>query len=70
MAHLPVYLADFSMFNAPDELKVDFYKSQEAAWRWKVTKCNRRQQTFASDSKLPAPFCSTHGACYNALSSM
>jgi hypothetical protein len=37
MAHLPVYLADFSCFNAPDELKVDFFKSQEAAWKWKVS---------------------------------
>jgi hypothetical protein len=36
MAELPIYLADFSCFNAPEELKVDFYKSQEAAWRWKV----------------------------------
>jgi hypothetical protein len=37
MAHLPIYLADFSCFNAPDELKVDFFKSQEAAWKWKVS---------------------------------
>jgi len=36
MANMPVYLADFSCFNAPDELKVDFRESQEAAWRWKV----------------------------------
>jgi hypothetical protein len=33
---LPIYLVDFSCFAAPDELKVDYNKSQEAAWRWKV----------------------------------
>jgi hypothetical protein len=36
MAQLPIYLVDFSCFSAPDELKVDYNKSQEAAWRWKV----------------------------------
>eukprot|EP00878_Enallax_costatus_P041492 GHUV01048285.1.p1 GENE.GHUV01048285.1~~GHUV01048285.1.p1 ORF type:complete len:121 (+),score=22.42 GHUV01048285.1:194-556(+) len=39
MASLPVYLADYSMFHAPDELRVPFHESQEAAWKWKaVTK--------------------------------
>lgn len=36
MATLPVYLVDFSCFNAPEELRVDYQESQAAAWRWKV----------------------------------
>jgi hypothetical protein len=36
MSNLPVYLVDYSMFNPPAELRVDFYKSQDDAWKWKV----------------------------------
>lgn len=31
-----MYLVDYSCYNAPKELRVDFHKSQEAAWNWKV----------------------------------
>lgn len=46
MAHLPVYLADFACFEAPDELKVDFFKSQDDAWRWKC--CTKEKHDFVS----------------------
>jgi hypothetical protein len=36
MSNLPVYLVDYSMFNPPEELRVDFYRSQDDAWKWKV----------------------------------
>jgi hypothetical protein len=32
----PIYLADFTCFDPPEELRVDFEASQQAAWRWKV----------------------------------
>jgi hypothetical protein len=34
------------MFNPPAELRVDFYKSQDDAWKWKV----RRSQWTLHDS--------------------
>eukprot|EP00775_Hariotina_reticulata_P014382 gene14382-14484_t len=43
---MSVYLADFSCFNAPDELKVDFRQSQEAAWKWKC--CTKEKHDFVS----------------------
>lgn len=36
MAHLPLFLVDYSCFQAPEELRVPFNESQDAAWRWKV----------------------------------
>jgi hypothetical protein len=46
---LPIYLVDFSCFSAPDELKVDYNKSQEAAWRWKVrsSRCGWASQQYS-----------------------
>jgi hypothetical protein len=38
MAGMPVFLVDYSLFNAPDELRVGFDETQAAAWRWKVRK--------------------------------
>lgn len=38
MTHnMPVYLVDYSCFHAPEECRVDFRESQEAAFRWKVS---------------------------------
>ena len=42
MASLPIYLADFTCYNPPEEYLVDFYKSQEEAWRWKVRDAARQ----------------------------
>ncbi|WIA35445.1 hypothetical protein OEZ86_003885 [Tetradesmus obliquus] len=60
MAHLPVYLADFSCFNAPDELKVDFFKSQEAAWKWKC--CTKAKHDFVSKIFLASGISTTQTA--------
>lgn len=55
MAHLPVYLIEFSCFNAPEELRVDYHLSEEAAWKWKVREVAEgaselhRRQLFLTD---------------------
>jgi hypothetical protein len=36
MANLPLFLVDYSCFNAPEECRQDWLKSQEDAWNWKV----------------------------------
>ncbi|WIA41915.1 hypothetical protein OEZ86_009230 [Tetradesmus obliquus] len=46
MANLPVYLVDYSMFTPPAELRVDFYKSQDDAWKWKC--CSKDKHDFVS----------------------
>eukprot|EP00882_Tetradesmus_deserticola_P033728 GHRQ01038552.1.p1 GENE.GHRQ01038552.1~~GHRQ01038552.1.p1 ORF type:complete len:181 (+),score=14.29 GHRQ01038552.1:767-1309(+) len=46
MSNLPVYLVDYSMFSPPAELRVDFYRSQADAWKWKC--CTKDKHDFVS----------------------
>lgn len=44
----PVYMVDFSVYNPPEELKVDYKASTEAAWKWDVsTSCSVARVTAA-----------------------
>lgn len=55
MAGLPVYMVDFTCFSPPDELRVDFKKNQDAAWRWKVSMAAPSSPKQVPQGRICAP---------------